>query len=130
MPLPLVPIGIAAGIAWIARKKLMGGSKMTPERKKLFEEAMKSLQEPVKLRALAAEFDKAGLKDEAKQLRDRANLRELPPEHKAQRRQVFNQLLKSDDPEKIEEGAARTRETDTKTDISENAPSESGQMLQ
>ncbi len=32
--------------------------------------------------------------------------------------------------QKIEEGAARTRETDTKTDISENAPSESGQMLQ
>ena len=32
--------------------------------------------------------------------------------------------------QKIEEGAARTRETDTKTDISENVPSESGQMLQ
>src|ERR1035441_8083154 len=31
---------------------------------------------------------------------------------------------------RIEEGAARTRATDTKTDISENAPSESGQMLQ
>jgi hypothetical protein len=31
---------------------------------------------------------------------------------------------------RIEEGAARTRATDTKTDIPENAPSESGQMLQ
>ena len=31
---------------------------------------------------------------------------------------------------RIEEGAARTRATDTKTDISENAPSESSQMLQ
>jgi integrase len=31
---------------------------------------------------------------------------------------------------RIEEGAARTRATDTKTDISENAPSESWQMLQ
>ena len=64
--LPVI-VASAGGLAWWKVKKQKYG-KMTPERKKLFEEALRSMKDPAKLRELANVFQKYGLKAEAKEL--------------------------------------------------------------
>jgi hypothetical protein len=102
--LPLIPIIIISGVGYLWHKKKAHG--MTPERKKIYEEAMRSLQDPEKLRALAVQYQAFGLPDEATDLRNRANLRALPNDQKKARRDAFTKSMASNDPEKMEQAAA------------------------
>ncbi|MGH9966571.1 MAG: hypothetical protein ACREBG_01890 [Pyrinomonadaceae bacterium] len=104
MPLPLIPIAVVGlgGYAWYRAKKRKG---MTPERKKIYDAAMKSLKDPAKLNALADAFEKEGLKNEASQLRKRAKLRGMPDGVKAARRDAFKKCMQSKDPNAIEKCA-------------------------
>ncbi len=92
MLIPLVILGLTAGAGVLAVKRPVG---ITPERKKVYEEAFKSLKEPEKLRELAEAFEKEGHKNEADMLRKRALLREAPPEVKQARRAAFKKAMAS-----------------------------------
>ena len=108
----IVPIVIAASVgalAWKHSKK----KGMTPERKKVFEAAMRSLRDPAKLEALADAFCKEGLKAECKELQKRANLMKLSqsndPKAKAVlagRKVAFKKAMGSKDPGAIKKVAA------------------------
>jgi hypothetical protein len=101
MPLPLIPIaivGLTGGAYWRHKRK----KGMTPERKKIFEAAMNTLQDPNKLRKLSDVFTKEGLKNEGELLRKKALLRELPPEQKAARRAALKAGLNSKDVSKVQ----------------------------
>ena len=95
-----VPVAIGAavvgGVAWLVAKKRKPKG-MTPERNKVFVAALRELKDPVKLRALADQFDKEGLKYQAGVLRRRAGLRELPPKVKKERRKALAKGLASKD---------------------------------
>lgn len=97
MPLPLLPLAVVglAGGAWWMKKHRRG---MTPERQIVYETALLSLKDPVKLRALAAAFEKEGMKDQAALLLKRATLRELPADVKAARREAFRKGMAATDP--------------------------------
>lgn len=97
--LPLI-VSSVGGFAWWRVKKQKYG-KMTPERKKLFEEALKTMKDPVKLRSLANTYQKYGLKAEANELRKRAALREAPQTLKDERTKVFKKALDSTDPQGV-----------------------------
>lgn len=97
--LPLV-VASAGGLAFWRVKKHQYG-KMTPARKKIFEEALKSMTEPSKLRSLANTYEKYGLRAEALELRKRAALREAPQELKVKRTEAFQKALSSTDPQKV-----------------------------
>lgn len=90
MPLPLLPLGIAAlaGASWwrIRRRTDEG---MTPERAIIYDTALKTVKEPEKLRALAKAFREAGLGPQADLLEKRATLRELPVDVKSARKDAF-----------------------------------------
>ena len=89
------PVGAALGaaIGFLGGKRYEVVKGMTPEQKKIYEEALKTLKDPTKLRKLADEFERNGFKDEADLLRKRAALRELPPEQKAIRREAFRKAI-------------------------------------
>jgi hypothetical protein len=89
------PIGalIGAGVGFLGGKRYSVAHGMTPDRKRIYEEALKSMADPVKLRKLADEYEKEGLKEEADLLRKRAQLRELPPEQKDERKAAFRKFL-------------------------------------
>ena len=74
---------------------------MTPARQEVYDQAMASLADPVKLRVLAEAYRKEGLNYEANMLHKRAALRELPPDVKKGRQEVYRQALKSTDKEAI-----------------------------
>lgn len=101
--IPLIPIAVAGGVVYLWKKAKNKG--MTPARQKLFEEALRSLRDPVKLRLLADSYEKEGLKKEAVQLRQRAQLIELPPEHKRARNQAFREALKSGNADAVQKMA-------------------------
>jgi hypothetical protein len=85
---PLVPVALAAtGVGgYYLYKSRKYSLAMTPERIKVYEEALRTLKDPKKIRALADEFEKAGCVREAEHLRKRAALRERSPaEQKADR---------------------------------------------
>lgn len=105
MPLPLVPIAIAGVVglaAWKATKK----KGMTPERKKIFDAAMRTLNDPVKLRTLADSFEKEGLKAEAGELRKRAAIFSAPKSVLEERKKVFKKAMDSKNPSAIKKVAA------------------------
>jgi hypothetical protein len=102
MPFPFIPAAVVAltGLtAWQIRKKPSG---LTPEREAIYVAALRSLKDPVKLRALATSFDAEGLKVEAELLRKRASLRDLPPETKKARRESFKKGMSSKDADGVE----------------------------
>jgi hypothetical protein len=98
--MPVIPIAIAAGLG-LAYYRVKGHKKMTPERKKIFEAALKTIKDPVKLNALADSFQKEGLRAEAGELRKRAKVLALPPEKKQEYRQIYKQGLSASDPDKV-----------------------------
>jgi hypothetical protein len=96
----LIPVVVGlGGLAYWRTKKPHG---MTPERKQIFESALRTLKEPDKLRTLADAYEKEGLKDEAALLRKRAILREMPADVRAKRQEAFGAAMRSTDPKKVE----------------------------
>jgi len=92
----LVPVAVSvAGVAgWQAYKRRKC---MTPERRKIYEQALASLKDPKKLRTLADEFEKGGCVAEAEHLRRRAKLRERSPEEAKADRLRYREAMKSKD---------------------------------
>ena len=109
MPIPLiVPLIGALGFAAYWAKKtrddsaLAGavhgdfeGTGMTPERQAVYEVALNQAKDPAKIEALAATFAAEGLTAQAVILQKRAELRRLPPEVKAARKEAFRKALSS-----------------------------------
>lgn len=92
--IPAILLGLGGLATWKVVKRKTG---MTPERKKVYDAALTSLKDSEKLRTLALEFRKAGLKDEAVMLEKRAALRDLPTDVKLERREAFKKGMKSQD---------------------------------
>ena len=106
----LVPATVAAfaalvGGAWYKKHKSLHG-KMTPERERMYEQALKEVRNPAKLRALAKEYRKNGLSEAATMLEKRAGLKELPTAVKEQRSAVVSKLLSSKDKDVVRTMAA------------------------
>jgi hypothetical protein len=93
----LIPVLIvsAIGLAVAKSVKKPAPKGMTAERRKVYEAALCTLKEPAKLRQLADAFEAEDCLAEARLLRQRASLRELPLEIKAQRRAVFSRAINS-----------------------------------
>lgn len=108
--LPVI-IGAASGVAalaawaWKKKKDAHAYGVLTPDRELIYSRAINNLQDPEKLRKLAAGFREQGLKPQAEMLEKRAGLRELPRDVKAKRRETFKKLMQSDDIKKILEAA-------------------------
>jgi len=92
----LIPVGLGVGgvAGWQVYKKTRC---MTPERKKVYEQALKELKDPKKLRVLADEFQKVGCVEQAEHLRRRAKLRERTPEEAKADRAKYRAALKGKD---------------------------------
>jgi hypothetical protein len=104
--LPVVVIVLAlASYSQSRRQEKRRIEAMTPERKAIYEAALLSLKDPEKLRELAAVFEGEHLEDEAKVLRKRAHIRELPADIQAQRRDAFRMGMSCTDPKKVREFA-------------------------
>ncbi len=80
----LVPVAVGAASlgGFYLYKQRKYSLAMTPERIKVYEQALSSLKDQTKLRVLADEFEKAGCVKEAQHLRKRAALRDLSPAEK------------------------------------------------
>lgn len=106
----IIPVALAAltGATYYKTKKSMdvGQKNMTPERRQVYDSALKTLKDPVKLRLLADAFEKEGFLAAATMLRKRAALRELPNEVKSERRSLFKKAMASTNPETVRELAA------------------------
>ena len=99
--IPLIPVLLATG-GFFGWKKYRHDKALTPERKAVFAQAMNTEDAtPTYLRQLADAFAKEGLDAEAKRLRQRATLKEAPPEVKAKRRAIFAKAMQSTDPDAI-----------------------------
>jgi len=68
---------------------------MTPQREEVYRNALEKLKDPEKMRALANEFTKFGLKAEASMLRRRAAWRGRSPELRQQHEDIFQRALAS-----------------------------------
>jgi len=100
--IPLIPALLASGAGWLGWKEWKSRKAFTPERRAVFDKAMNTVDAtPSYLRQLADAFDKEGLAKQAKLLRQRAALKEAPPEVKARRREVFVKAMQSVDPDAI-----------------------------
>jgi hypothetical protein len=89
----LVFVGCLTGIA-VFRAKRPGV--MTPERDKLYRRCLSgNIRDSGELRRIADDFQKARLFPQAQLLRQRADLRDLPPEIKARRRATFRKGMAS-----------------------------------
>lgn len=108
MLIPVIILSLAAGAAYAAKRhdKVPAKGVLTPERQVIFETALNDVKEPHKLRALAEAFKKEGLVSEGRILEKRAKLRELAPEIKEARREVFQAAMKSHDPVAVDNVAS------------------------
>jgi hypothetical protein len=102
MPFPLIPVGIGllAGVAaWaqFGREK----TKMTPERQKIYDAAIRSLKDPAGLEALGIAFKNEGLHTEGNLLLKRAALRQLTPVQKAANRAKWKSGMASKNPKEV-----------------------------
>jgi len=99
---PVLPLAVAAlsGFTWWKLKRRNYG-KMTPERKQVFEQALKTLKDPVKLEKLAQGFEDGGCKAEAIELRKRAKYYSAPKEVKDKYKETLRKALGSTDPQKV-----------------------------
>lgn len=105
MPIPLIPVLIGGLAISAAVKVRRQGDAMTPERQKLFDALIQKCSDASKLRAAAVQFQNFGLSKQADLLRKRATLRELPKEVQEARKEVFRNIMKCEDPDKVESGA-------------------------
>jgi hypothetical protein len=107
----IIPAALVAlvGGSWWKIKRDLGATEtnMTPDQKGIYESALKSLKDPVKLRLLADAYEKQKFVAAAAMLRKRASLRELPAEVKGERRKVYRAAMSSKDPAAVRELASR-----------------------
>lgn len=103
MPFPLIPVGVGvlAGAAAWAKFGRESASKMTPERQRIFDAAIRSLKDPAALDKLGNAFKDNGLHEEGELLLKRAALRRLPKEQKEANRQRFKHALASKNPKEV-----------------------------
>ncbi len=96
IPIPLaVPtvVMLLTGVVYFRRKPT---AIMSDEQAKIYKAALSgALKDPTKLRKLSDAFAGEGFIPQAKLLRQRAALRELPEATKHRRRQIFRDALKS-----------------------------------
>ncbi len=78
---------------------------LTPPRQDFYERAMLETKSPQAFRELADDFEKVGLKEEAKQLRARADSRAAGLDIHQKRREIVAKCMDSEDPLTCEEGA-------------------------
>ncbi len=87
--------GVAA-LTGIALYRAQRPGVMTPERDATYRRALNGqVRDTAQLRALADAFQKARLFPQAHLLRQRADLRDLPPEVKAQRKEIYRKGMRS-----------------------------------
>lgn len=79
---------------------------MTPERIKVYQQAISTLKDPKKLRLLADEFERAGCVKEAEHLRKRAALRDRSPEEKKADQARYKRAMGDTDVKRIEADVA------------------------
>lgn len=92
-------VGLTGLATWKASRR--PPKVMSPERQRIYESALTTLKEPMKLRELAKVYRKEGFPAEADVLEKRAALRELPQDVKAKRVEVFKKAVNSTNPEAI-----------------------------
>lgn len=99
----LIPVLIvsAIGLAVVKSVRKPAPQGMTAQRRKIYEAALCTMKDPAALRKLADAFESEDCLAEARILRQRANLRELPLEIKAQRRAIFSRAINSSNVEGI-----------------------------
>lgn len=98
----IIPIALGVGAMGAAWWKVKNRKpKMTPARKRIYTEALRSLKDPAKLKVLADEFEKEGLKHEAEMLRKRAALRAKPEVLKKEHAEAFRKGMASTNPEGV-----------------------------
>lgn len=111
----IIPLGIAAFIAWRLWRNRHGSGVLTFERKVIYRKLLRST-DSVTLEKFAKLFDSQGLKNEASILRNRALLRSHPDQVLQQRQNALKSALASNDPsaiEKIGDGFAQQGATNT-----------------
>jgi hypothetical protein len=106
----IIPVAVGvAGLTGVAiyRKRKQGlKGKMTPDRERVYVQALNKLTDPQKLKELAQSFYKEGLKPYGDMLMKRARLRELPKDVKKARHAAFKKAMLSTDKKAILEMAA------------------------
>jgi hypothetical protein len=100
MLIPVLLVGLVGLGAYkaICRPDPVG---MTVKRVQIYQAALATLKDPEKLRTLAQAYEDAGCLAEARILKQRANLRELPKHVRAQRRDVFARAIRSSNPDAV-----------------------------
>ncbi len=95
--LPIIILGLAgaSAVAQSRRAKKAINPQTLAERRVVYETALNTVKDPVKLRQLAAVYHKEGLMTEADMLSKRAALQELPEDVKEARREVFRKAMAS-----------------------------------
>jgi len=88
----------ALGLLFLAFKKQSNTQfgVLTPEREEMYRNAMEHLKDPERLRKLAVEFQREGLKAEAYCMRKRADWRGRSPEVRAQHDEIFKRAMQSE----------------------------------
>ena len=104
----LLPIAIVTTVIYAVRKasKRKSTAGMTATRMRIYQSALVTLKDPEKLRRLAQVFEDEGCVAEARVLRQRAALRDLPKETKIQRRLVFSRAIRSSNVDAVRKVAA------------------------
>jgi hypothetical protein len=104
----LLPIAIVTTVIYAVRKasKRKSTAGMTATRMRIYQSALVTLKDSEKLRRLAQVFEDEGCVAEARVLRQRAALRDLPKETKIQRRLVFSRAIRSSNVDAVRKVAA------------------------
>lgn len=110
MPIPLIPVAVAATVTLggLAAKRFFSKSgmpkmEMTPARAEILRKTLNTTNLAAsKIREVAAAFGAEGFKEEEQLLMKRAALRELTPEVKQSRREIFKKALNSRDKKQVE----------------------------
>lgn len=97
MPFPLIPVALGVGTLY-AWHKAKGKAKLSPEKKKQFEDALRNTKDSAALNTLADSFDKEGMRAEASELRRRASIIDMPAEKKEELRAAYKLGLSAKEP--------------------------------
>jgi hypothetical protein len=119
--LPLMILGLVGTSAVVQSKRAKKevDPRTAAERQVVYETALNTVKDPIKLRSLAETYRSQGLTAEADMLCKRAALQELPEETKEARREVFRKAMASTNVDAIL-GLARAYESEGCTGAAQN----------